>query len=135
MTENECVGITVHFTGPMTIHQSLSPHATALNVGYGDEMVLSETVIEANRDRAGRVALVDMIDAPNSRVRSGAWPDGESRIQYGSPAWDDARAAALRAAALLPTEDEQRAAAARVREVYGSASSARSTTLLKHFER
>lgn len=44
-------------------------------------------------------------------------------------ALDDARAAALRAAALLPTAEEQRIASARIRAEYGSSSESSSKTL------
>lgn len=47
-------------------------------------------------------------------------------------ALDDARAAALRAAAMLPTDEERRIAAAKVRAEFGSSSEASSRTLMAY---
>lgn len=132
------VGITVHFLGAMTLHE-FTGTAGARNVSYGSEVVLTEEIIDANRDRYGHCALLDLLDdEPGQikawgmvKVRRGPWPSHVSRIEVGSPAHDDARRAALHAAALLP-EDEQRAAVAAVRQQYGSDPSARSVTLAEY---
>ncbi len=131
-SDTDGVGITVHAVRAVTVHTSTSLGAIARVLTYGDEMVLTDEIIEANRDRLGRCALLERLDDPAGPLRRGPWPEGLDRMEPGSPAWDNARAAALQAAALLPEPDQQRAAAARVREKYGSTSGARSRTLAQY---
>ncbi len=139
-TAQNSEGVTVHFLGALTLHQSTHLHTVARSVSYGDEAVLTTEIIDANRDRLGRCALLDLLDDEDAqvkawgsvKVRRGPWPAGLSRVQPGSPAWDDNRAAALRAAALLPDPDQQRIAAAKVRAEYGSSPEARSRTLAEY---
>jgi hypothetical protein len=130
------VGVTVHFLGSMTLH--LRPNATAFTrtVNYGDEVVLTDEVIEANRDCRGRVAILELLDDEQAQIQKygkrlfapGPWRE-LNRIQPGSAAWDDARDRERTAALALPSEDERRIALARVREVYGMPSSAKSRTV------
>lgn len=126
------VGVTVHAIRAVTVHTSTSLGALARVLTYGEEMVLTDDIIEANRDRLGRCALLDRLDDPSGPLRRGPWPEGVDRMEPGSPAWDNARTAALEAAARLPDPDQQRIACAKVREQYGSASGARSRTLAEY---
>jgi hypothetical protein len=113
------VGITIHALGAITVPTSTSMASQSRNLQYGDEMVLTAEVIEALRDRNGRVRLLELLDDEPAQVRvwsevkirRGPWPstdDPLDRIQPDSPQWDDARTAALQAAALLPDPSDQR---------------------------
>lgn len=134
------VGITVHFLGALTLHESKTLGSTARNVSYGSEAILTADIIDANRDRYGQWPLLGLLDdEPGQikawgkvKVRRGPWPADLPRIEPGSPEHDDARAAALQAAKLLPTEQEQRAAVASVRRAYGAASESKSRTLMEY---
>lgn len=138
----DAVGITVHFLGAMTVPTSTSMASSSLNLEYGSELVLTEAIIEALRDRTGRVRLLELLDDEDAQVRAygsvkvrrGPWNPDLERIQPGSPAWEDARAAALRAASMLPSDSEQRAAAAAARERYGLPSLAKSVTIATYGE-
>lgn len=138
LTERGAIGIVVHFTKSYTLHESTTMGSTARNVSYGSEAVLTPEIIEANRDRNGDCQLLRLLDDPDSGVHRGPWPidlaTGQSlpRIEPGSPQWDEQRAAALRAASLLPDPDEQRIAAAKVRAQYGVESGACSRTLAEY---
>lgn len=123
------VGITVHAIRTVAVHMGTSLGSVSRVLSHGDEMILTQAIIEANRTRDGADALGALLDQPDGPLRRGPWPKGVDRLEPGSPQWDDARAAALRAAAMLPDPDDQRAAAARVREKYGSDSFAKSRTV------
>lgn len=131
-TDKSAVGTTVHFTKAMTVHTSTRMGSTALNVAYGDSVFLDEATIEANRDVHGRCRLLELLDDPDGGVRRGAWPEGLSRIERDSPQWDDARAAALQAAAQLPDPDDQRRAVRQAHATYGVASDRCSRTLTEY---
>ncbi len=93
-TAQNSEGVTVHFLGALTLHQSTHLHTVARSVSYGDEAVLTTEIIDANRDRLGRCALLDLLDDEDAqvkawgsvKVRRGPWPAGLSRVQPGSPA-------------------------------------------------
>jgi hypothetical protein len=133
----------VHFLASMAIPVTTAMHGNAFIASYGSELTVTPEIIEAALDRLGQPpAWLRLLDDEAEqvrvwgevRVRRGPWPEGVDRVQPGSPEWDDARVAALRAAALLPDEGQQRAAAARVREKYGVESSARSHTIATYRE-
>lgn len=128
----------VHFLGSLTVPTSNRMHASSFSATYGSELTVDDAVRAAGVGRYGRPATwLQLVDDEEQqvrlwgevRVRRGPWPEGVDRIQEGSPAWDDRRVAALRAAAMLPDADQQRIPAARVREKYGSATEARSHTI------
>lgn len=133
------VGITVHFLGAMTVPTSTSMARPSRNLQFGDELVLTAEVIEALRDRHGRVRLLELLDDEPAqvlaygsvKVRRGPWDPSVERIQPGSYAWDQARERE-RALALSLPEGEQRVALARVREKYGMPSSSTSTTIARY---
>ena len=137
---NSAVGVMVHFLGGLTVATSMSVHGIARSVGFGDEMLLTDAIIDANRDRHGRCPLLELLDDDKGqinawssiKVRRGPWPADVDRILPGSHAWDLARDRARAEAVALPSEDEQRAALVLVREKYGVPTSAQSRTLAEY---
>lgn len=135
----DAIGIMVHFLEPLTIHESLTPGATARVVGYGDVVVLTDELVTANRDRNGRCALLELLDDEPAqiarwgevRVQRGPWPTGVPKIKPGSYGWDAARDRA-RAHALTLSEEEQPAALAAVTAEFGLPDEARSRTLARY---
>lgn len=94
--------IKVHFPGKsLTLHTKPNSTAGARVFSYGDELTLTEQLIQANTGRDGRCALLDMLDDEEAQVaalgrvaiRRGPWPEGVSRLEPGSSAWTDAREA------------------------------------------
>lgn len=122
-------GVLVHATATVAVHESTVLGMPATVLHYGDELLVTARHVEASRDANGRVTLWDLVDRPGAPLHSGPWDPTVSRTEPGSPRWDEERVAALRAAALISDPDEQRIAAAKVREKYGSAPEAKSRTL------
>ena len=127
-------GVTLHFVADgLTVHTGAGYRSEAQVMRRGQTLLVTPEVREANTDRLGQCSL-DLTEAEQLarwRVvyfRPGEFPSSEERLTPGSPEWDQARAAALQAASLLPDPDEQRAAAAAARERFGLPSSARSRT-------
>jgi hypothetical protein len=115
----------IHALGAVTVHVSQSSTAGAVTLAYGQELLVTEEVVEANRDRLGRVRLLELLDDEAAqvaawrsvRLRRGPWPE-MSRLQPGSFEYEDAFERARQAAHRIDDPDERRAALARVRSEY-----------------
>ena len=132
------VGVTVHFVASgLTVHTSESLHSIARVMLRGDTLVITPEVRAANTDRFGRCCL-DLPAVEQARrfgmvhFLPGELPPSFERLEPGSPQWDAARQAAYLDAGRISDPDEQRRAAARVRERFGSSSAARSRTLVSY---
>lgn len=97
--------------------------------GFGDELTVTEDIIELNTDRLGNCGLLDAIERGEA-VRRGPWPDGVSRLLPGSFEWEAERERARKAAHKLDDPEERTKALAKVTEVYGPAPTSR--TLSTH---
>lgn len=92
---------TVHFLGSLTVTASASTLGCGRITEYGQEMRITEALRTINTDRNGDCWL-DLVDNEPAQVARwgrrmfarGPWPEGEPRIEHGSPAWQDAREAA-----------------------------------------
>jgi hypothetical protein len=95
----------IHFYESMTITLSPSLAARSRVYGYGDELVITDDVREASRDRNGR-SWLDWLDTDADEyrrgerliARRGPWPAGTCRLSPGSFEWTDAREQAVREA-------------------------------------
>jgi hypothetical protein len=136
-TNDTGTGISVHFLATINVHTRPDSYASSRLFNYGDELLMTPEIVEANRDRLGRRPLLDLLHDEGEQVRRfgrrviapGPWPEGLSRIQPGSHQWDDAREDALAAASLLPTEEERKVAREQARAVWGMPDSAKSRTI------
>lgn len=96
---------TIHFYESMTITLSPSLAARGRVYGYGDELVITDAVREASRDRHGH-SWLDWLDSDAYEyrrgdrliARRGPWPAGVCRLSPGSFEWADAREQAVREA-------------------------------------
>ena len=131
MTATE-VGQTIHFAATGLTVPLDSTESRVMR--RGDVLTVTAALRRAGTDRNGSCWL-DASEEDQVRKhgcvhgRPGQLPEGFERLEPGSAEWDDARVAALRAAALLPDPDEQRIAAAEVRAKYGSSAESSSRTL------
>lgn len=92
----------------------------------GDELLITQDIRAACTDRHGFCVLDLTADEQVERFgrvhwRPGVWPEGQSRLEPGSPEWQDAREAARRGAHAIQNEQERVAALRRVTEEYGPA--------------
>ena len=121
----------------LSVHVSESMHATARTMRRGDVLLVTPEVRRANTDRLGRCLFDLDEEQPFRRFGKVMFVPGEpppdlDRLERDSPEWDAARSAAYLDAARISDPDEQRRAAARVRERFGSSSAARSRTLMAY---
>lgn len=121
--------MTVHFTGAVTVLVSKRP-LRSLVFAYGDELEITEELVDLNTDRLGRCALLDRIDA-DGRVCSGPWPEGMLRLLPGSFEHAEARKRAVQDAHALADPTERKTALARVREDFGQAPTSRTIATLR----
>ena len=136
-TDTATTGISVHFLATVNVTLRPDSHAGSRLFNYGDELLMTPEIIDANRDRFGRCHLLDVLHDDEAQIRKwgrriiapGPWPEGELRIQRGSNEWNEARERALAVAADLPSEEERRIARAKVREQYGMRDDAYSKTI------
>jgi hypothetical protein len=115
---------------------SLWGGAPALQLTRGDVFTVTAEMIEASRDRNGRVTWPAMVHDEAAqvrrwgtvRLRPGNAPEGMQPWTYGSPDWAEARETARRAAWAEPNPERRAEALQHVTEVYGAAPTT-STTL------
>lgn len=118
----------IHFLEPVSVLTSMSSFGVGRTFAYGDELTLTDEIKQANRDRTGR-SMFDFIDqgadeyvrGGRAICRRGAWPEGVSRLQPGSYAFEQARSQALAEALAIADPAERGAARQRVEEEFGLA--------------
>lgn len=135
MTTNNEPGVSVYFesTG-LTLPLSRTDGQV---MRRGQTLVVTPELRALATDRLGNCVYDLTPDEQLKRYgkvmfRVGEPPADLKPYERGSFEEDDARAAALRAAALLPTAEAQRIAAARARAEFGSSSDASSRTILEY---
>jgi hypothetical protein len=109
----------IHFYAQITV--VTDTHGFGQVMTYGDELRLSGTFRADNTDRVG-YCFLDLLDDEPAQVRrwgrvvfrSGPWPDGEPRIERGTPEWEGAHDVARREAWKIENEGELRQ---RLREI------------------
>lgn len=109
----------VHFLSAVSVATSMSPFGSGRVFAFGDQLVVTPEIREANRDRTG-ASFFDWLDGTaDALVRNGRticargpWPEGRLRLEPGSPAWEDARQPAI-SQALAITDPEERGEARR----------------------
>ena len=113
------IGITAHAVRPVSLPVSLSAHQPPRLLNVADEILLTAEVIEANRDRAGRCALLDNLDSPSAAIQRGPAPATLSRLAPGSFEAAEAREARRQAAHRLEDPAEKARALADVVATFG----------------
>ncbi|MGY1602376.1 hypothetical protein [Geodermatophilus sp. SYSU D00815] len=130
----------IHFVSAMSVPTSLSTLGVGRVFRYGDELTVTPEVREANRDRNG-VCWLDWLDTSADAYtrngqevcRRGPWPEGQLRMEPGSPAWEDARRRAIAEALAVVDPEERREARRRVDVEFGpSGSTSRTLQEIKH---
>jgi hypothetical protein len=96
--------VIVHFLGDLSVTLSRSAVGHARVMEYGDQLELTDEIIQASRDRNGNSWLVDWLNSGEDEhrrgdkviARRGPWPAGTCRLRPGSFAWHAARDQAVR---------------------------------------
>lgn len=131
MTTTNETGVTYHFVATGLTVPLSRLDSRVMRRGQSLVVSLEMRALATGRDNS---CVWDLTEAQQLQrfgkvmFRVGPWPGGDA-LEPGSFELDDARAAALREAAALPDPEQQRIAAAKVRERFGVASEATSKTL------
>lgn len=119
----------IHFVDSLLLH--LSAHSVLGRtrvMKYGDEIELTDEVIEANRDRHGRSWIDDWLNTGDEEyhrggkvvARRGPWPAGTCRLSPGSFEWYEARGQAVKQTFLIEDQAARAEARREVESFYGS---------------
>lgn len=138
MSTNE-TGVMIHFVSDgLTLSRGGSIHsANGFVARRGMTLLVTPEIRAANTDRLGNCVFDLTREQQEQRFGRVMFEVGEPPADFdplvpGSFEHDEARAAALRAAAALPDPEQQRIAAAKVRERYGVSSESSSRTLVEY---
>lgn len=126
-------GQVIHFLhSGLTYHRIHKGQFTAFVSRRGDELTITEELLDANRDRHGVLApWLGLLHNPEAQmhrwerivVAVGPFPSDLLRTEPGDPDHDDARRAAVRDAKQIKDKVEQRAALQAIEKTYGPAQS------------
>jgi hypothetical protein len=114
----------VHFTTTWTVALADRSHGI---FDYGKELLVTADVVEASRDRFGRVWLLDHIRNGNG-IHPGPWPEGKSRLLPGSWEYHEAREAARLTAHRELDPQKRSELLAKVNDDYGTITTSRTLT-------
>lgn len=123
-------GRMIHFTNALTVAIPNNGHVMHAVLGYGTELLLTDEIMEASRDRNGRSRLLERLEAGEG-VHYGTWPEGKVRFEPGSLDFAEAREAARQAIWKIEDEAERRAAQAAHRATYGSLPTSKTLATIK----
>lgn len=124
MPKSKFEPFTVHFLAARTVMISSSQVKGSRVFTYGDELEVTQEIVELNTDRNGNCPLLEVIE-DGEQVRRGPWPEGKLRLQPGSPEFEAKRESDRQEAHKIEDPEKRRAALADVRATYGSAPTSR----------
>lgn len=133
------VGETIHFLGPLTIRRDASM-AGGMVTNYGDELVITDEMIEASNDRNGD-SWLDLANDEQAQVkrwgtvmfRTGPWLEGVLRHAIGTDGWRRALDATKAEARAIPDSNIRRRRLREIDQEFGNVPT--STTLATYGER
>lgn len=116
--------VRVHFLGAMAVCVAPGVHGSRV-FAYGDELEITQEIVDLNTDRTGHCALLDRLDSESGTVRRGPWPEGVLRLLPGSFEHAEARETARQEAHRILDPVKRQAALKAVGERYGSVPTSR----------